>query len=158
MITHVKGGFRGFTGEVYTESDDPSTASAHIEIDSATVYTNDEKRDEHLRSADFFDVANHEKIVFESTSFRKTTGDDYELKGMLTMKGIRKEIRLDVEYGGINSDPWGNQKAGFSVKGKINRKDWGLNWNALLETGGVLVSDEVKIEAEVQFIRNKEKE
>jgi polyisoprenoid-binding protein YceI len=153
MITNVKGGFKNFTGEALTEDDDPSSANVRLVIDTASIYTNDDKRDTHLRSADFFDVEHHEKIVFEGNSMEKIDNNEYKLTGILTIKGTSKQVRLDVEYGGINKDPWGNQKAGFSVKGKINRKDWGLTWNAMLETGGVLVSDEVKIEAEVQFIK-----
>ncbi len=153
MITNVKGEFKKFSAEVTTVGDDPSTATAHAVIDTATVHTNDESRDTHLRSADFFDVENHEKIVFEGRSFKKIKGHNYELKGDLIIKGISKEVKFDVEFAGINKDPWGNEKAGFSFAGKINRKDWGLNWNAALETGGVLVSDEVKVSGELQFIK-----
>ena len=153
MITNVKGEFRKFTAVVTTVGDDPSTASAHAIIDTTSIYTNDESRDSHLRSADFFDVEKHEKIVFEGTSFKKIKGNNYELRGQLIIKNIGKEVKFDVEFAGINKDPWGNQKAGFSLTGKINRKDWNLNWNAALETGGVLVSDEVKVSAELQFIK-----
>jgi polyisoprenoid-binding protein YceI len=92
-------------------------------------------------------------LSFEGTSLKQKSGDEYELKGFLTIKGISRAVTLDVEFGGINKDPWGNEKAGFSLTGKISRKDFGLNWNAALETGGVLVSDEVKISAEVQFVK-----
>lgn len=153
MITNVKGEFRKFNADVTTIGDDPATATVHAVVDTDSIYTNDDSRDKHLRSADFFDVEKHEKIVFEGTSFKKIKDDQYELTGNLTMKGISKEVKLDVVFGGINKDPWGNQKAGFSISGKINRKDWGLNWNAALETGGVLVSDEVKIHGEVQFVK-----
>ena len=153
MITSVRGEFRKFNAEVTTTGDDPHTASAHATIDAASVFTNDDSRDTHLRSADFFDVEKYENIVFEGTSFKKIKGENYELIGNLTIKDVTSEVKFDVEFGGINKDPWGNQKAGFSLTGKINRKDWGLNWNAALETGGVLVSDEVKVNAEVQFIK-----
>ena len=156
MITNVKGQFNKFNAEATTIGDDPSTCDVHAVIDTDSISTNDESRDKHLRSADFFDVDKHEKIVFKGTSFKKIKGDHYELVGILTMKDIGKEVKFDVEFGGINKDPWGNQKAGFSLSGKINRKDWGLNWNAALETGGVLVSDEVKISGEVQFIRKSD--
>ena len=106
-----------------------------------------------MKSADFFDAENHKELSFKSTSFKQEDDDEYELKGILTIKGISKEVALEVEFGGINKDPWGNEKAGFSVEGKINRKDWGLNWNAALETGGVLVSEEVKIAGEIQFVK-----
>lgn len=157
MITNVKGEFRKFNAEVESENDDFSDASVKLTIDSSSVFTNNEDRDNHLRSADFFDAANYPEITFESTSFSKIDDDNYRLTGILTMKGISKEVSLNAEFGGINRDPWGNEKAGFSLTGSFNRKDWGLNWNAALETGGVLVSDEVKMTAEVQFVKSNER-
>lgn len=156
MIANVKGEFRKFNADVTTTDDDPSTAVITAEVAPDSIYTNDENRDKHLRSEDFFDVQAHDKILFESSSMRKTNGDHYELTGVLTMKGVGKKIKLDVEFGGINKDPWGNLKAGFTISGKINRKDWGLNWNAILETGGVLVSDEVRIHGELQFLKKSD--
>jgi polyisoprenoid-binding protein YceI len=153
MITNVKGEFRKFTAAVNSKGSDFSSAFVNVNIDASSIFTNDEGRDGHLKSADFFDVEKYKGIVFSGTSFIKLDDANYQLKGLLTMKGITKEIALDVEFGGVNKDPWGNEKAGFSVTGKINRKDWGLNWNAALETGGVLVSEEVKISAEVQFVK-----
>ncbi len=153
MITNVKGEFRKFNAEISTIGTDFSTATVHASIDASSIFTNDDNRDGHLKSADFFDTANHKELIFDGTSFKKTDGDNYTLTGNLTIKGISKEVTLDVELGGINTDPYGNIKAGFSVNGKINRKDWGLNWNAALETGGMLVSEEVKIFAEVQFVK-----
>ncbi|HAH22791.1 MAG TPA: hypothetical protein DCL77_03340 [Prolixibacteraceae bacterium] len=153
MITNVKGEFRKFTGEINSVGDDFSAASVNVTLDASSIFTNDDNRDTHLKSADFFDVENHRELTFVGTSLKKLDDDNYELKGNLTIKGISREVKLDVEFGGINKDPWGNEKAGFSLEGKINRKDWGLNWNAALETGGVLVSDEVKISAEVQFVK-----
>jgi polyisoprenoid-binding protein YceI len=151
MITNVKGEFRKFAAEI--DGEDFTKSPIRVVIDATSVFTNDENRDGHLKGADFFDAENHKELVFKSTSFRKINDDEYELKGTLTIKGVTKEINLSVEFGGINKDPWGNEKAGFSINGKISRKDWELNWNAALETGGVLVSDEVKIHAEVQFIK-----
>ena len=153
MITNVKGEFRKFTGSISTERNDFSKASINATIDASSIFTNEDNRDGHLKSADFFDVENYPEITFTGTSFKKIDEENYQLKGVLTIKGVSKEIAFDVEFGGINKDPWGNEKAGFSINGKINRKDWGLNWNAALETGGVLVSDEVKISAEVQFVK-----
>jgi len=153
MITNVRGEFRIFTAEAITKDSDFSTASVHVSIDAASLFTNEENRDAHLRSADFFDVENHKEITFDSTSVKKNDDDQLELKGNLTIRGISREVKLDVEFGGIIKDPWGAEKAGFSLIGKINRKDWGLNWNAALETGGVLVGDEVKINAEVEFVK-----
>ena len=158
MIANVKGEFRKFNADVTTIGDDPSTAKVYAEVDPDSIFTNDEARDKHLRSEDFFDVQAHDKIVFDGRSMRKIRDDRYELTGILIMKGISKEIKLDVEFGGINKDPWGNHKAGFTISGKINRKDWGLNWNALLETGGVLVSDEVRIHGDLQFMKKSEEE
>jgi len=151
MIANVKGEFRKFSSTITGESVENSKVVTVV--DAASLFTNEENRDNHLRSADFFDVENHPEILFESVSFRKLDEENYSLVGMLTIKGIGREVKLDVEFGGINKDPWGNEKAGFSFNGKINRKDWGLNWNAALETGGVLVSDEVRISGEVQFVR-----
>lgn len=153
MITNVKGEFRKKEGEVISKGTDFSQASVNLTIDVTSIDTNDDGRDTHLKSADFFDVENHKEITFKGTSLNKLDDDNYKLKGHLTIKGIAKEVVLDAEFGGINKDPWGNEKAGFSITGKFNRKDWGLNWNAALETGGVLVSEEVKISAEVQFVK-----
>lgn len=151
MISNVKGEFRKFTAEI--DGEDFTSAQAKATIDASSVFTNDEGRDGHLKGADFFDVENHKEISFISTSFQHVKDDSYKLTGTLTMKGVSKPVTLDVEFGGINTDPWGNKKAGFSVSGKINRKDWGLNWNAALEAGGVLVSEEVRINAELQFVK-----
>jgi polyisoprenoid-binding protein YceI len=151
MITNVKGEFRKFSGEI--DGENFTDAPVKVKIESSSVFTNNEDRDNHLKSGDFFDVENHRELTFESTSIKKVDDDEYKLTGMLTIKGVSNEVSLDVEFGGTNKDPWGNEKAGFSVSGKINRKDWGLNWNAALESGGVLVSDEVKIQAEVQFVK-----
>ncbi len=151
MIANVKGEFKNFSVDV--EGDDIFHSPLTVVIDTSSINTNNEQRDGHLKSADFFDVENHKEITFKSTSFKQKDDDEYELKGLLTIKGISKEVILEVEFGGINKDPWGNEKAGFSVEGKINRKDWGLNWNAALETGGVLVSEEVKIAGEIQFVK-----
>ena len=151
MITNVKGEFRKFTAEI--DGEDFRTAPVRVAIGAASIFTNEDKRDEHLRSADFFDAENHPELTFETKSFTRKSDEEYVLTGILTIKGVSKEVAFDVEFGGINKDPWGNEKAGFSLNGKINRKDWGLNWNAALETGGVLVSEEVRINAEVQFVK-----
>ena len=153
MITNVKGEFRNFSAEALTAGKDFATASVNVTIDASSVFTNNEDRDNHLKSADFFDTDQHKELTFKATSLKKVDDDEYKLTGLLTIKGVAKEVTLNAEFGGINKDPWGNEKAGFSLEGKINRKDWGLNWNAALETGGVLVSEEVKISAEVQFVK-----
>lgn len=151
MITNVKGEFKSFSVDVTGE--DIFKSNVNVTIDAASINTNNGDRDNHLKSADFFDVENHKELTFKSTSFKQKDDDEYELKGLLTIKGISKEVVLEVEFGGTNKDPWGNEKAGISISGKINRKDWGLNWNAALETGGVLVSEEVKISGEIQFVK-----
>lgn len=151
MISNVKGEFKNFTASI--DKEDFTKGSVKVSVETSSVFTNNTDRDNHLRSADFFDAENHPEMTFESTSFTKVEDDEFRLKGILSIKGISKEVELDVEFGGTNKDPWGNEKAGFSFSGKINRKDWGLNWNAALETGGVLVSDEVRIGGEVQFVK-----
>ena len=151
MITNVKGEFLDFSIDV--DGEDIFRSKIKVNIETASLTTNNDDRDTHLKSADFFGVDNHEQITFQSTSFKKKDDNEYELIGMVTIKGITKEVKFDVEFGGINKDPWGNEKAGFSMEGKINRKDWGLNWNTALETGGVLVGDEVKIFGEIQFVK-----
>jgi polyisoprenoid-binding protein YceI len=153
MIANVKGEFRKFDAVI--DGEDFTKSPVRVTVDAASILTNENDRDNHLKSADFFDVENHKELVFESTSFEQIDDEEYVLKGLLTIKGISKEVTLNVEFGGVNKDPWGNQRVGFSLEGKINRKDWGLNWNTLLETGGVLVSDEVRISAEVQFVKQE---
>jgi polyisoprenoid-binding protein YceI len=153
MITNVKGEFRNFNVSLESVGTDFSKAKVSATVEADSIFTNNTDRDNHLKSADFFDVENHKELTFEGTSFTKLDEDNYQLKGNLTIKGVAKEITLDVEFGGIAKDPWGNEKAGFSLSGKINRKDWGLNWNAALEAGGVMVSDEVRINGEVQFVK-----
>jgi len=151
MIANVKGEFCKFSASM--EGEDFASSKIVATIDTTSIFTNDENRDGHLQSPDFFDAAQFPEMTFVGTSFKKVDDDNYKLKGLLTIKGISNEVSLDVEFGGINKDPWGNEKAGFSFSGKINRKDWGLNWNAALETGGVLVSDEVRLSGDVQFAK-----
>lgn len=153
MITNVKGEFREFTAELLSEGNNFIADSIKVNINASSIFTNNNDRDAHLRGADFFDVDNYKELTFVGKSLKKIDDENFQLTGILTIKGVSNEVTLDVEFGGINKDPWGNEKAGFSINGKINRKDWGLTWNAALETGGVLVSDEVKISAEVQFVK-----
>jgi polyisoprenoid-binding protein YceI len=153
MIAHVKGTFKTFDASIYTNSDDFTTAEVDLWIDPASISTGDAKRDEHLKSPEFFDVGRHKQITFTSSTMGKADKDGkQELWGELTMLGITKNVKLDVQFGGIVKDPWGNEKAGFNLTGKINRSDWGLVWNATIETGGVMVSDEVTISCEVELI------
>ena len=157
MITNVKGVFREFDADIFTTGEDFMTAEIDFWLDPDSITTGDEQRDAHLKSIDFFDTANHKQITFIGNTIEKVDNDgSYELYGDLTIKGIKKQIKLDVEFGGIMKDPWGNEKAGFSVNGKINRKDWELNWNAALEAGGFLVGDSVNISCEVQLVKQNE--
>ena len=152
MIAHVKGGFQHFDASIYTNENDFSTAIIDLWIEAASINTRDEKRDEHLRSADFLDATNHKQITFTSETIGKPDQDGNSiLWGELTIRGITKNIQLNVKFGGIVNDPWGNEKAGFTVTGTVNRSDWDLTWNATLESGGFMVSDEVEILCEVEL-------
>ena len=153
MIANVKGEFQKFNASFEAVGTDFSNAKVHATIGAADISTNDENRDKHLRSADFFDAETHPHLEFVGTAMDHVSGNDYKLTGDLTIKGITKPVTLDVEFGGKNTDPWGNEKLAFSLNGKIDRKEWGLNWNTALETGGVMVSNEVRISAEVQFTK-----
>ncbi|SMC73840.1 YceI family protein [Pedobacter africanus] len=152
MITTVTGSLKSLSASLTSPSDDFENASVKFEADTASIDTGNNDRDNHLKSGDFFDADQFPKITFESTSLEKDD-DTYKLKGNLGIKGINKPVKLDVEFGGIATDPWGNTKAGFTISGKINRTDFGLTWNAALETGGVMVSEEVKILGELQFVK-----
>ncbi len=153
MITTVTGSFKEFSAEAETQGEDFSNGRFSFNAASKSIYTNNEQRDNHLKSADFFDVEKFSSLSFQSTAFEKVDEDNFLLSGNLTIKNITKPIKLNVEFGGIGKDPWGNVKVGFSLNGKINRKEWNLNWNAALEGGGWLVSDEVRISCEVQFVK-----
>lgn len=150
MITNVSGTFTKIDGSIETEDDKFSKAKIKFTADASTVSTNNADRDTHLKSADFFDAENSSEIKFTSDNFNASEG---KVSGDFTMRGVTKPATFDVEFAGINTDPFGNVKAGFSISGKINRKDWGLNWNAALETGGVLVSEDVRITAELQYVK-----
>lgn len=147
MISNVKGEFKTFTAELDAEDDTFKNTTVKAAIDTDSVSTNNADRDTHLKSAEFFNAEAHPQITFETNSLNN------EITGNLTLNGVTQPVKLDVDFGGINVDPWGNTKAGFSFEGKISRKDFGLNWNAALETGGVMVSDEVKIAGELQFVK-----
>ncbi|MDO9185998.1 MAG: YceI family protein [Bacteroidia bacterium] len=156
MITNVKGVFREFDASVYTTGEDFITSEVDFFMNPASVDTGDAKRDEHIKSADFFDVEKHKQISFVGDTIEKGNNDKiYTLYGFLKIKGVTKQIKLNVEFTGVMKDPWENEKAGFIVTGKINRKDWGLNWNSLLETGGVMLSDDVNIICEIQLVKQK---
>lgn len=147
MISNVKGEFKNFNVDLESEDETFRNVKASATIDTASISTNNTDRDNHLKSAEFFNAESHPQITFETDSMN----DD--VTGNLTINGVTKPVKLDVDFGGINVDPWGNTKAGFSFEGKIKRSDFGLNWNAALEAGGVMVSDEVHIAGELQFVK-----
>lgn len=149
MIANVTGTIEKFSTVIHDADENLQSAKVVFTAELDSIQTGDSQRDGHLKSADFFEVEKYPTLKFESTSLSAN-----QLKGVLTIKDISKEITLDVEDGGTGKDPWGNTRRGFTVSGKINRKDWGLTWNAALETGGLLVSDEVRINCEVQFVRS----
>ncbi len=153
MITNVSGSFQKFDAQVETAGVDFSTANIEFTADVNSITTSNPDRDAHLKSADFFDAANHPELKFVSTKVEKLDEEKYVVHGDLTIRDVTKPIKMDVEFGGVGKDPWGNEKAGFTITGKINRSEYKLNWNAALEAGGVLVGEEVKIQAEIQLIR-----
>ena len=147
MISNIKGEFKNFNVDLESEDENFKNVKANATIDTASISTNNTDRDNHLKSAEFFNAEAHPQITFETDSLNE------EVTGNLTINGVTKPVKLDVDFGGINVDPWGQTKAGFSFEGKIKRSDFGLNWNAALEAGGVMVSDEVKIAGELQFVK-----
>ena len=152
MFTNVSGKFDKYEGTFLTDGDNFDNAEIRFSADVDSINTGNADRDNHLRSADFFDAESHPKLTFKSSSVVKK-GDNYEISGDLNLHGVTQFVRLDAEFGGLMTDPWGNSKAAWNLTGKINRKDFGLNWNAALETGGVLVSEEVRLFVEVQLIK-----
>lgn len=151
MVSKVRGRFRDFTGTI-TIAADPlqSSVVASAKVDS--IDTNDENRDGHLKTGDFFDAAAHPSIDLRSTKI-EAAGGDYRLFADLTIKGVTRKVAFDLEFDGVETDPWGNTKAGFTASAEINRKDWGLEYNAVLETGGVLIGEKVKLELDIQAVK-----
>ena len=150
VISTVTGPFKTFSGEAITSGNDFENAAINFTLDVNSVDTNQEQRDSHLKSADFFEAETYPEIKFKSTSFIKTSDDDYKLVGDLTMKGVTKPVELKAEYGGSAKDAYGNTKYGFEVTGKINRKEFGLTYNALTETGGLALGEDIKLIANIQ--------
>lgn len=153
MISNVTGKFEKFAGTVESVSDDFVNASINFTAEIASVNTGQPQRDGHLQSPDFFDAAKFPQLKFVSTKFEKAGGSKYVLTGDLTIRDVTKPVTLDVEFSGIAKDPYNNTKAGFEITGKLNRTDFGLNFNAPLETGGVLLSEEIKLQIEVQLVK-----
>ena len=154
MITNVTGSFTSFEVNATTEDEDFSKAKISFKALVDSISTNNEQRDGHLKSADFFEVEKFPTITFAATKTDNVDTDgSFNLYGDLTIKGVTQNVKLNVEFGGVTKDPYGNTKAGFTITGKINRKDFGLTWNAALETGGVMVSEEVRINSEIQLVK-----
>jgi polyisoprenoid-binding protein YceI len=153
VISTVTGFFRTFEGEVITEGDDFENAQIDISIDVNSVDTNQGQRDEHLKSAEFFDAEKYPKITFKSSSLKKVSDEEYELTGDLTIKDTTRSVTLDVEFGGSANDFYGNTKAGFEVKGKISRKEFGLTWNGITEAGTIVAGDDIKLIINAQFAK-----
>jgi polyisoprenoid-binding protein YceI len=152
LITKVRGRFSEFEGRIDLDEEHPENSSVTVTIDTASIDTNEPDRDQHLRSADFFDAATYPAITFKSVRVRKTGASSFEVTGPLTIRDVSREITLPVTFLGVAKDPWGKSRAGFETEITINRKDYGLNWNAALETGGFLVGDDVKISLSIQAV------
>lgn len=153
MFTNVSGKFQNYSAVVESEGDSFENTKIDFVAETASITTGNADRDAHLTSADFFDAANYPELKFVSKSFAANGSDSFILNGDLTIRGITKPVKLDVEFGGLANDPWGNQKAAFVITGKINRKEWGLAWNVSLDSGGVLVSEEIRLNIEVQLVK-----
>jgi len=154
MISTVTGTFNKFNANVEAANEDMSDAKISFDADIDSVNTSNEQRDGHLKGADFFDAANYPKLSFVSTSLTKKDGSNYILEGNLSLRGNTKPVKMDVEYFGKMTDFYGNEKHGFEINGKISRKEFGLEWSAVTEAGGVVVSDEVKLHVNAQFQKN----
>jgi polyisoprenoid-binding protein YceI len=153
MISRVSGHFKKWEGTLLIDDADSSKSQASVKIDAASIDTKEPQRDEHLRSADFFDAAKHPYLTFESTRVQKLKEDEYKVSGNLTICGVTHEVTLDTEYFGRAKDPWGGERVGFSAKTTINRKDFGLTFNMPLEGGGILVGDKVEITADIEAVK-----
>ncbi|RRA94640.1 YceI family protein [Paenimyroides viscosum] len=153
MFTNVKGNFNDYSAEIDFDND-LKEANLQFEAKVNSIFTNNTDRDNHLKSADFFDAEQYPTLNFKSTKI-EGDGNEYQITGDLTIKGITKPVTLNAEFSGLMTDPWGNTKVGINLDGKINRKDFGLTYNAALETGGVLVGEDVKLNAEIQLVEQK---
>lgn len=156
MISKVRGQFKDFSGTVDFDEDNPTNTTVQIEIDVNSIFTDEEQRDNHLKSPDFFNAANYPIATFQSTRVEQIGSETGKLYGNLTIKDITREVVLDVEYAGTAVSPWGAQAAGFSATTTLNRKDWELNWNQALETGGFLVGDKINLSIELELVKQPE--
>ncbi len=154
MISNVTGQITKFNADAETEGEDFTTAKVQFTAEAASVTTGNEQRDGHLQSPDFFDAAKFPQIKFKATKYEKAGHDgDYKVTGDLTIRDITKSVTLDAEFGGVIKDPWGNTRAGFTIEGKVNRKDFGLQWHAVTEAGGLVVGDDVRIHINLEFVK-----
>ncbi|MEU8589687.1 YceI family protein [Streptomyces sp. NPDC048664] len=153
MVTNVKGGFLDFEGTLNLDGTDPSRSTASLDVTMDSIDTGSADRDGHLKSADFFKTEEHPRMTFRSTKAEALGGDDYRVTGDLTILGTTKPLTIDLEFNGVAKDPFGNERAGFEGKAELLRSDWGLTWNAALETGGVLVSDKIKLVFDISAIK-----
>ena len=153
MISNVSGALKNFEAEVEMNEADFTSAQINLTALMASITTNNEQRDGHLLTSDFFEVEKYPELKFISTKIEKVDDDTFVLHGGLTLKGVTKPVKLNVEYNGVTKDPWGGERAGFLVTGKINRSEWGVNFNGVLETGGVVLSEEVRINSEIQLVK-----
>jgi len=158
MISKVRGSFENFSGTVNFDEENPTNTTVNIEVDLTGINTRDEQRDGHLKSPDFFDVENYPTMTFVSSRVEQIDEHNGRLYGQLTIKDVAKDVVLDVEYAGVAKSPWGTESAGFSASGSLNRKEWGLNWNQALETGGVLVGEKINIEIELELVKQAQTE
>ncbi len=152
MITNVSGSFSKFNAEVSSDDETFAKAAIVFSADIDSISTNNEQRDGHLKSPDFFDAANHPQLIIKADGLTGE-GENRKMNGTLTMRGVTHPVAFNVDFGGVAKDPWGNTKAGFTLTGTINRKDFGLNWNAPTEAGGLLVSEDVRLHAEIQLVK-----
>jgi polyisoprenoid-binding protein YceI len=153
MISTVTGQFNQFSATIEMEDNNLTTGKVHFEADANSISTNNEQRDLHLKAGDFFEVEKYPKIIFNGDRLEKISEDEYKLYGIISIKGVSKTLALNVEFGGIAQDPWGNTRSGFSLTGKLNRYDFGISFGTVSETGGLLLGDEVRIHANVQFVK-----
>jgi polyisoprenoid-binding protein YceI len=154
MVSKVRGSFDEFEGTLHIDGENPPNSWVRVTIQAKSIDTRNGQRDDHLRSNDFLDMNNYPEISFVSTSVEPLGDDKFRVTGDLTLRGVTRPVTLDVEYTGTATDPFGNVRVGFEGSGHINRKDFGVNWNALLEGGGVMVSDKVTVEFEISAIKN----
>ncbi|WP_330259779.1 YceI family protein [Streptomyces murinus] len=154
MVTNVRGSFQDFSGSLHLDGQDPAKSTATLDVTMASIDTGNADRDGHLKSADFFKIDEFPTMTFRSTKAESLGGEDYRITGNLSLLGVTRPITIDLEFNGVAKDPFGNERAGFEGKAELLRSEWGLTWNAALETGGVLISDKIKLNFDVSAIKN----